>query len=50
MAPRALLYEWACPHCGSLLETNLYPEGMTPLHDLRLGAALGEELALAKAL
>jgi N-methylhydantoinase B len=45
---RLLLYEWACPHCGSLLETNLYPEGMPPLHDLRVGASLGEELALAR--
>jgi acetone carboxylase gamma subunit len=45
---RLLLYEWACPHCGSLLETNLYPEGMPPLHDLRVGATSGEELAQAR--
>jgi acetone carboxylase gamma subunit len=45
---RLALYEWACPRCGSLLETNLYPEEMAPLHDLRLGASLGAELSLAR--
>jgi N-methylhydantoinase B len=38
-APRMVLYEWACPGCGTLLETNLYPEEMEPLHDVRVGAA-----------
>jgi N-methylhydantoinase B len=37
-----LLYEWACPGCGSLLETNLYPEDMAPLHDLHLGVGVAE--------
>ena len=32
-----MFYEWACPGCGTLLETNLYPEDMDPLHDLRVG-------------
>jgi N-methylhydantoinase B len=45
---RLQLCEWACPHCGSLLETNLYPDGMAPLHDLHVGAGPGEEAALAK--
>ena len=45
---RLLLYEWACPRCASLLETNLYPADMEPLHDLRVGAAPGAEAALAK--
>jgi hypothetical protein len=25
-----------------MLETNLYPDDMAPLHDLHLGAAVGE--------
>lgn len=36
--PRMVFYEWTCPGCGTLLETNLYPEDMTPLHDVQLGA------------
>jgi N-methylhydantoinase B len=44
---RLQLYEWACPHCGSLLETNLYPDDVPPVHDLHLGAGAGEEAALA---
>ncbi len=35
--PAVELYEWSCPACGSLLETNLFPEGMAPNHDLRIG-------------
>jgi N-methylhydantoinase B len=35
--PAMFLYEWACPGCATLLETNLYPEGMEPLHDVRVG-------------
>lgn len=38
-APAMLLHEWACPGCGTLLETNLYPEDMEPLHDVRVGEA-----------
>jgi N-methylhydantoinase B len=45
--PRMVLYEWACPGCGTLLETNLYPEGMQPLHDVRLGEAEVPEGAAA---
>jgi N-methylhydantoinase B len=36
--PTMILHEWACPGCGTLLETNLYPEGMEPLHDVQLGS------------
>jgi N-methylhydantoinase B len=45
--PRMLLYEWTCPGCATLLETNLYPEGMEPLHDVRLGAPSLPEHAAA---
>ncbi|HUZ28357.1 MAG TPA: hydantoinase B/oxoprolinase family protein, partial [Solirubrobacteraceae bacterium] len=38
-APAMILYEWSCPGCGTLLETNLYPEDMAPLHDVRVGEA-----------
>jgi N-methylhydantoinase B len=34
--PTMVLHEWSCPGCATLLETNLYPEGMEPLHDVRL--------------
>jgi N-methylhydantoinase B len=34
--PTMVLHEWSCPGCGTLLETNLYPEGMEPLHDVQL--------------
>jgi N-methylhydantoinase B len=34
-----VLYEWSCPGCGTLLETNLYPEDMEPLHGVRVGDA-----------
>jgi N-methylhydantoinase B len=37
--PTMVLYEWACPGCGTLLETNLYPRDMAPLHDVRVGEA-----------
>jgi hypothetical protein len=45
---RLVLYEWACPHCASLLETNLYPPDMAPLHDLHIGAEAGQEVAGAR--
>lgn len=35
--PAMILHEWACPGCGTMLETNLYPEDMEPLHDVRVG-------------
>jgi N-methylhydantoinase B len=34
--PIMVLHEWSCPGCATLLETNLYPEGMEPLHDVQL--------------
>jgi N-methylhydantoinase B len=37
-----VLYEWACPGCGTLLETNCYPDDVEPLHDLRVGAEVAE--------
>jgi N-methylhydantoinase B len=45
---RLVLYEWACPSCGSLLETNLYPPDMAPIHDLRVGAGAPEAVAAAR--
>jgi acetone carboxylase gamma subunit len=33
-----VLHTWACPGCGTFLETNLYPDDMEPLHDVHLGA------------
>jgi len=38
-APRMLLYEWSCPGCATLLETNVYPEGLEPLHDVQLSGS-----------
>jgi N-methylhydantoinase B len=40
--PAMLLYEWACPGCGSMLETNIYADDMEPLQDLRFGESLAE--------
>jgi N-methylhydantoinase B len=37
--PAMVLYEWSCPGCATLLETNLYPEDMQPLDDVRVGEA-----------
>jgi N-methylhydantoinase B len=37
-------YEWACPSCATLLETNIYVPGYEPLHDLRLGADVASEV------
>ncbi|MCA1844571.1 MAG: hypothetical protein LC792_15540, partial [Actinobacteria bacterium] len=45
--PAFLLYEWYCPGCASLLEANLYPEGMDPIHDLRIGERLAEPIGSA---
>ena len=45
---RLVLHEWACPRCGSLPETNLYPEDMAPLHDLHVGAGPGEAVTRAR--
>ncbi len=42
--PAIDLYEWSCPRCASLLETNLYPRGMAPIHDLRLGEKVSEPI------
>lgn len=50
--PELVLFEWCCPECAGMLETNLYPEGMEPLHDLHLGvsssalAGIGEARAV----
>jgi N-methylhydantoinase B len=41
------LYEWFCPQCATQLETNLYPEGVEPLHDLHVGVGVQEALAAA---
>lgn len=38
------LYEWCCPKCATMLETNLYPDGVEPLHDLHVGAGVEEAL------
>lgn len=38
--PKMILHEWACPGCGTLLETNLYPDDMEPLHDVRVGESV----------
>ena len=46
-APAFLLYEWFCPGCASLLETNLYPDGMEPVHDVHMGARLAEPIGSA---
>ncbi len=35
--PKIVLYEWTCPGCGTLLETNIYPQEMDPPHDIRVG-------------
>ena len=35
-----VLHEWACPGCGMMLETNVYPEGLEPLHDVRPGSEI----------
>ena len=42
--PAVLLHEWYCPGCASLLEANLYPEGMEPIFDLRVGERLEEPI------
>jgi N-methylhydantoinase B len=42
--PAFLMYEWYCPGCASLLEANLYPEGMEPIHDVRIGERLAERI------
>jgi N-methylhydantoinase B len=45
--PAFLLYEWHCPGCASLLEVNLYPEGMDPIHDIRVGERPAEPIGQA---
>ena len=45
--PAFRLYEWHCPSCASLLEVNLYPEGMDPIHDIRVGERLAEPIGQA---
>ena len=45
--PAFRLYEWHCPGCASLLEVNLYPEGMEPIHDVRVGERLAEPIGQA---
>jgi N-methylhydantoinase B len=42
--PAFLLHEWYCPGCASLLEANLYPEGMEPIFDLRVGERVAEPI------
>jgi N-methylhydantoinase B len=37
-----LLYEWYCPSCATMLETNLYPDGVAPIHDLHVGTEVTE--------